>query len=449
MDFKGKKITVMGLGLLGRGVGDIAYLAERGGNLIVTDLKSQDDLASSIEQLKKFPDIKYTLGKHELSDFEDRDFILKAAGVPFDSEYITHAREKGIPIKMSTALFAKNTPATIVGITGTRGKSTTTFLIHHVLTEALKGSDRKVFLGGNVRGVSTLPFIDEAGAGDIAVLELDSWQLQGFGEEKLSPHISVFTTFMDDHLNYYRSDSIIASRDLYFNDKANIYRNQKEDDVLVVGEDISEKVSDAISKVVVAKRENVPSDWKIHIPGEHNKLNIACAIEALRAMGIEEEEIKNGIESFSGVEGRLQKIKEIHPSNTLGAGSIEIWNDNNSTTPDATIAALKALAPKPVVLIMGGADKNIDMSGLVSLIKGSTKKLILLPGTGTDRLLRDYQVTGRDIEKVLDLDQAVEIAVASATEGDAILFSPAFASFGLFKNEYDRNDQFVALINSL
>lgn len=426
----------MGLGLLGRGVGDIAFLAEKGADLLVTDLKSEQELASSLEMLRKFKNIKFTLGKHDVSDFENRDFILKAAGVPFDSLYIEHARSCGIPIKMSTALFAKYAPVTVIGITGTRGKSTTTILIHHVLEQVYKGTDKNIFLGGNVRGVSTLLFLDEAKQGDIAVLELDSWQLQGFGEEKLSPHIAVFTTFMPDHLNYYKNDL-----EHYFSDKAHIYKYQHADDTLVVGEDIEERIKDAPGKVIVGKREHVPDDWKIQIPGEHNKLNIACAIAALRLCNIDEEKIKAGVESYMGVEGRLQKIKEIK--------GVEIWNDNNATTPDATIAAIKALAPRPLVLIMGGADKNINMSGLVALLKGATKKVILLPGTGTDRLLREYDLVGRDIEQVANMKEAVEIAMVSATEGDAVLLSPAFASFGLFKNEYDRNDHFVVLVNEL
>jgi UDP-N-acetylmuramoylalanine--D-glutamate ligase len=319
-------------------------------------------------------------------------------------------------------------------------------LIHHILKQVYKDTDKTIFLGGNVRGVSTLPFLDDAKKGDIAVLELDSWQLQGFGEAKISPHISVFTTFMDDHLNYYKND-----RELYFNDKANIYLNQKENDVLVVGEDIQDRFIDhggnIKNRLIIAKRENVPEDWKIQIPGEHNKLNIACAVGALRALGINEEEIKIGVESYSGVEGRLQKIKDVILQDQSGV--VEIWNDNNATTPDATIAALKALAPKPVVLIMGGADKGIDMTELLKIVQGATKKIILIPGTGTDRLLREYEVKGRDIEEVETLSEAVEVAVASATEGDVILFSPAFASFGLFKNEYDRNDQFVELIKAL
>ena len=177
--FKGKKITVMGLGLLGRGIGDVAFLAEQGAELIVTDLKTADELAESLKPLKQFANITYVLGEHRLEDFRNRDFILKAAGVPFDSIYIAEAEKQGIPVEMSTALFAALTPATIVGITGTRGKSTVTHLLHTVLQEKYQGSETRVFLGGNVRGVSTLPFLAQAKKGDIAVLELDSWQLQG------------------------------------------------------------------------------------------------------------------------------------------------------------------------------------------------------------------------------------------------------------------------------
>src|SRR3989344_8267606 len=204
--FKGKKITVMGLGLLGRGVGDVAFLAECGAELIVTDLKTKEQLKESLEKLAKFKGIKYVLGEHRLEDFRNRDFILKAAGVPLDSVYIEEAKKNNIPVEMSAALFAKFSGLPIIGVTGTRGKSTVTHLIAHILESAGK----RVILGGNVRGVSNLQLLKEinppAGRADVAVLELDSWQLQGFGEAKISPHISAFTNFMQDHLNYYKNN---------------------------------------------------------------------------------------------------------------------------------------------------------------------------------------------------------------------------------------------------
>ena len=194
--FNGKKITVMGLGLLGRGVGDTAFLSECGADLIVTDLKSEQELAPSLRELEGYQNIKYVLGEHRLEDFTDRDMILKAAGVPLDSEYIDTAEGAGIPVEMSAALVTKLADATVVGITGTRGKSSVTQLLYHILSEA--GKD--VHLAGNVRGIATLPVLDQVNKDSIIVMELDSWQLQGFGTSHISPHIAIFTTFFADCL---------------------------------------------------------------------------------------------------------------------------------------------------------------------------------------------------------------------------------------------------------
>ena len=374
--FKGKKITVMGLGLLGRGVGDIKFLAEAGADLIVTDLKTQEVLQESLDILKDYKNIKYVLGEHCLEDFRHRDFILKAAGVPLDSIYIAEAQKNWIPIKMSASWFAELAKGVkIVGITGTRGKSTATVLIY----EILKRAGQKVFLGGNIRGVSTLAFLNEAKPGDVAVLELDSWQLQGFGEAELSPQVSVFTTFLDDHLNYYRSTSLTASRELYFGDKANIFKYQKKGDVCIFGEDLAGDSRFKIqgSGMRMAKKEMVPKDWRIQIPGEHNLLNIACAIEATRVLGVAPAIIREAIEEFRGVEGRLQDLGSFN--------GVKIYNDNNATTPDATVAALKALG-KNVILICGGSDKGLDMTALVNKIPKHCKAVILLPGSGSAKL---------------------------------------------------------------
>jgi UDP-N-acetylmuramoylalanine--D-glutamate ligase len=177
--FKGKRITVMGLGLLGRGVGDVEFLAKCGARLVVTDKKNVQELSESLEKLHEYSNITYHLGEHRMEDFTDADIVIKAAGVPLDSPEIAAAKKAGVPVYMSTALFAKmamEEGATIVGVTGTRGKSTTTQLIYHCLTLAKS----RVFLGGNVRGISTLSLLPDIKKGDIAVLELDSWQLQGF-----------------------------------------------------------------------------------------------------------------------------------------------------------------------------------------------------------------------------------------------------------------------------
>lgn len=432
--FRGKKVTQLGLGLLGRGLNDALFMLENGvADLIVTDKKSAKDLAPSVEKLKGYSNLTLRLGEHVLSDFENRDFILKGAGVPLDSPYIAHAREKGVPIEMDSSLCVKFLPegVTTIGVTGTRGKSTTTHLIAHILGGATsQDSGSKVFLGGNVRDMATLPLLGKVRSGDIVVLELDSWQLQGFGESHISPHISVFTTFMDDHLNYYGGD-----REKYFADKANIFKFQNENDFLIFGEGLDESKLDTKSKKLKARVADVPIDWKPQIIGEHNLLNIACAIKACRALGISEEAIKAGVESFGGVEGRLHFVKEVN--------GVKIYNDNNATTPKATIAALTSLE-KNIVLLCGGADKNVPLETVAEKINGVCKKVVLLKGSGSEKL----KPLLKDFVEADSLEEAVKKAYELCAPGDNLLFSPMFASFGMFNNEYERNDLFLKIVDS-
>jgi UDP-N-acetylmuramoylalanine--D-glutamate ligase len=325
-----------------------------------------------------------------------------------------------------------------IGVTGTRGKSTTTHLIEHIL----KTAGKSTLLGGNVRAVATLPMLKDIKPGDIAVLELDSWQLQGFGDSKISPHVAVFTTFMDDHMNYYGGD-----RAKYFADKANIYAFQKKGDTLVVGEEIAQVImqkKQGEGDVVVAHRESVPKEWDIKIPGEHNLLNIACAIEAVKAIGILEADIRAGVESFLGVEGRLQFVKEYR--------GVKIYNDSNATTPEATVAGLRALGNhRNVVLIMGGTDKNLDMTPLLEEVAQVCRAVAFFRESGTDKIKdKLMKLPGVQVVETETFEESVLKGVELAVSGDMLLFSPAFASFGrFFKNEYDRNDQFMKIITEL
>lgn len=431
--FRSKKITVMGLGLLGRGVGDAQYLAECGADLVVTDLKSREDLASSVRQLGSFSNIRFVLGGHNLEDFTSRDLIVKAAGVPLDSPYIAEARKNHIPVRMSADLFAELSGVPIIGITGTRGKSTVAHMIYAILKEA----KQPVLLGGNVRGVSTLALLREVKTTHMAVLELDSWQCQGFGEAKISPHIAIFTTFFSDHLNYYKNNL-----DAYLADKANIFLNQKSDDILILGAQVSDLLQKKYdnrmrSHITIASATDLPGDWELKIPGEHNRYNAAIARAAVRAHGIPDETSRRALESFSGVPGRLELVTE--------RSGVKIYNDTTATTPEATLAALHALNPVRPILIMGGTDKGLDMSALTVTLSTATKRIVLLAGTGTNRIR--HLLPAAPVYSVLT--DAVEDAVANAVSGDAILFSPAFASFGMFKNEYDRGDQFNAAIGIL
>lgn len=439
--FKGRKVTMMGLGLLGRGIGVAKFMAKYGAELIITDLKPREKLESSVEQLKEYEgQITYVFGEHRLQDFENRDLVIKSAGVPLVNEFIDHARSKGIPIEMDASLFVRLAPkgVTVVGITGTRGKSTTTHLIYHILETVGK----RAFLGGNVRGLATLPLLEEVKKGDFVVLELDSWQLQGFGEAKISPDVTVFTNLMPDHMNYYKNDM-----ERYFEDKANIFLYQNPGDVLVAGSEIlakiQEKYGEQVRSRVVGVKDGVPEVWKLKLEGKHNQINAALAVEAARAMGISEEIIKQAVEDFKPVEGRLEYMGEVR--------GVKIYNDNNATTPEATAAGLEAVATgKNIILIMGGADKGLDMRNLLEAVEKYCRGVMMLAGTGTERIKADIKsmdslVTSEN-ERLEDL---VEEAFRLAKPGDVILFSPAFASYSkYFENEYERNDLFVKCVRS-
>ncbi len=441
--FRGKKITLMGLGLLGRGVGDAAFLAECGAEVLVTDKKTTQELAESIQQLEKYASITYLLGEHRLEDFRHRDMIIKAAGVPLDSPYIREAEKAGIPVYMSTALFVQHTEATCVGITGTRGKTTVTMLIFEALKKAYETTDAHVYLGGNIRGVATLPLLATAKKGDIVVLELDSWQLQGFGDLGVSPHLSVFTTFLADHMNYYKNDTAA-----YFADKANIFCSQTADNVCVIGEQVASVMPQAYKNkiqahTIIASEKNLPKDWSLRIPGQHNRYNAGIAYAALHEFGVSDAAIKQVFESFAAVSGRLEKI--------ASAQGVDIYNDTNATTPDATVAALEAVSAagsKNVVLIFGGADKGLDMDALFAHIPSYCKALVLLPGSGTDRIRDTVALLGVHTVYAHSMHEATVAAFGLVQPGDTLLMSPAFASFGIFKNEYDRGDQFVTAIKN-
>jgi|SRR3989338_1721466 len=441
--FKNKKVTVVGLGLLGKRLGDIAFLAECGAHVLVTDIKTAKELAPSVKKLKKYKNIKYVLGEHRFQDFENKDFILKGQGVALDSPYIAHARKHGVPIEMDESLFVKlvkklSLQVKIIGVTGTRGKSTTTVLIY----EILKSSGLPVHLGGNIRGTAALPLLKEVKKGDIIVFELSSWQLQGFGEAKISPDISVFTNFMPDHMNYYKNDL-----KKYFGDKSYIYKFQKNKDMLVLGPQMKGKIKNKNSKIINAHVKDIPGSWQVgmqkeHLRGEHNLENITCAVAVARILKVPEKIIKNTVENFKGISGRLEFVKTIN--------GVDIYNDTNSCTPEATSAGLQTLGKKKnIILIMGGTDKNLELKNLVKDVKKYAKAVVLIPGNGTDRIRKDFQATKLPIYEKKNLKEITEKAFVLADKGDIILFSPAFTSFGMFNNEYDRGDKFMKIVKSL
>ncbi len=478
-DFKNKRITVMGVGLHGGGVGVIRFLAEQGAKILATDLKHKEDLNDSLEILKDLP-IEFILGEHRLQDFTDTDMIIKNPGVPEDSKFLKAAKEKGVVIESDIGIFFELCPAPIIAVTGTKGKSTTASLLAHTLSQHYP----QVILAGNIRS-SVLEKLPEITKDTIVVLELSSWQLADAKNHKKSPYVAIMTNLMQDHLNRYDSFSD------YVEDKKLIFKFQKEKDYLFLN--YSDPLLRDISKGVVSRiyfystdgdnllKEELPKfnqkarlgayaigkkifygaaqgeicDLKdIKLIGRHNLSNVLAAVSVADLYNIPAEKIKTALKTFKGLAGRLQLIDEI--------GGIKYINDTTATAPDAAIAAINSITEfystkknteaepdnKKIVLIAGGADKKLSFDEFAQAIAEKCKAVILLKGTATDKIEKILN-KHLPIKIVNSMEKAVNLATKEATRGDVILLSPGCASFGLFEHEFDRGEKFNKAVASL
>ena len=436
-DFKNKRVTVMGLGLHGGGVGVARFFAKQGAKVLVTDPKSKKELKKSIDELKGYK-VKYILGKHRVEDFKNADLIIKNPAVPKDSKYLEIAIKNKVPIETDVGLFFELcSRQKIIGITGTKGKSTTATLI----TKLLK-TRYKVVLAGNIRA-SALEELPRVTKNTIAVLELSSWQLEDLKKHKKSPRIAVITNIMPDHLNRHK-----GMRD-YIEAKKLIFKFQKPEDLLILNKD--DKIVRGFAKeakaqvVFYSKKQAVKYLKHTKLLGGHNLSNISAAATVAKLFKIPSFSIKKAFKNFKGIEGRLEFVKAIK--------GIKYYNDTTATTPEATIAALKSFNPviagqANIILIAGGTDKNLDFKKLAEVILARVKLLILLPGTATKKLKKEIK-RKKILVNARAMGEAVKIAHKNAEKGDIVLLSPGCASFGLFQHEFDRGKQFQIRIKNL
>ena len=436
-NYKKKNVLILGLGLLGRGVKDAIFFAQKEANVTVTDLKTAEELKESLEKLKGY-EIKYTLGEHKKADILNADLIIRNAGIPKDSKFLKLANQKKIKVEMDESLFAKYCPCPIIGITGTRGKTTTAFLIEKLLKDNLKG--KNIYLAGNIQGEATLPLIDKVTKNDLVVLELSSWQLQGFEKNKISPHIAIFTNVYPDHLNTYKTMKE------YIADKKIIYQFQKKTDYCIINKENSytnKLESEIPSNLIWFQKKDVPKDIDTKLSGKHNIENIAAVLAVANILEIPQDKAIKSIQGFKGVPHRFEFVRNINGINFI--------NDTTSTTPIAGQKALDSIS-SPIVLIAGGASKNLNLNALAKAITKKVKAVILLEGTATDELERKIKKNGGQnliIGRFTDFKEAIEKAYSLALPNDTVLLSPGAASFGMFQNEFERGDQFKKIVTQL
>lgn len=430
--YSNKKILIVGLGLQGGGAGVARFFSELGALITVTDKKNEEQLFQSINKLKYLP-ITFHLGGHHISDFFSADIIFKGPSVPWNLPEIKAAEEKGIPIEMELSFFAQYSPARMIGVTGTRGKSTTT----HIIYQLLKDNGFPVYLGGSIPGVSTISLLKTITKNDWIAAELSSWSLGGFHRKKISPHISVFTNFYPDHLNYYKTI------EEYLYDKKAIYLYQKKSDFLSANEKLKSVVEKDKPKGQIFYFNKNSFGYKHpYLKGEHNQENLSAALTVAKILRLDPLYCFKTIKSFSGLPMRQQIIGKKEKTVFI--------NDSTSTTPIATIKAIERLAGKKIILILGGNSKNLSFETLINqLIK--VEKIVLLAGSFTDEILP--KLKEKYPEKITpvfdDLEKATKEAyqLAYGLNNDAyVLFSPGATSFAMFNNEFHRGEEFTKIV---
>jgi UDP-N-acetylmuramoylalanine--D-glutamate ligase len=436
--FKGKKVLVFGIGILGGGVGVCEFFVNLGAKVTATDLKTREKLGDKVVNRLENLGVELVLGGHREKDILGSDLIIRNPGVPKNSKYLRLALKNKIPVTMDAALFAKLCPLPIIGITGTRGKTTTV----NILASILKEAGRNTLIGGNIPGKATLSLLWELEKQSKIVLELSSWALQGFISEKISPQIALITNIYPDHLNRYES------MQEYIEDKASIFKFQKSGGLLFLNKYNKNSMfyaSKAKTKVNYFSDEDLPLDWKLKVEGEHNRANAAAALTVARQLGVLDKFAKSALLSFKGVPYRLELIRN--------KNGILFVNDTTSTTPVATIAALKTFIDRSIVLIIGGASKNLPLGGLVDMLKKSSiREYIFVAGDGTEKLtklMKKQEIITDNYKVYSDLEKAINAAYKKAKKKDIVLFSPAFTSFAMFNNEFHRGDEFNRIVNSL
>ncbi|HHW00085.1 MAG TPA: UDP-N-acetylmuramoyl-L-alanine--D-glutamate ligase [Clostridiaceae bacterium] len=452
---KTKKVAVLGIGISNTPL--IKYLAKLGVDITAFDKADEDQLKETLNNLAGL-NVKYVLGKDYLSKLNGFDVIFKTPKVRFDIPELVKERERGAVVTSEMEVFVELCPAEIFAVTGSDGKTTTTTLIYNILKE----EGYRCWLGGNI-GTPLLDKIDEIKESDKVVLELSSFQLHTMQK---SPNIAVVTNMAPNHLDVHKS------MEEYIDAKKNIFRYQGQNDKVVLNYDNSITkgfAEEAKGKVVYFSRcgqtdsgavlENGRLVYKssgktleivnaddIVIPGEHNVENYLAAIAAV-IEHVKPETIKRVATTFKGVEHRIELAREVR--------GIKFYNDSIGTSPSRTMAGLKSFRQK-VILIAGGYDKNIPYDDMGEIMAERVKCLVLTGATGPkirDALLKEIERSGRgkDIPVFMckSLEEAVQTAYENAVSGDVVLFSPASASFDMFRNFEERGNKFKEIVNNL
>ena len=401
------------------GVALALHLTAEGQKVRVTDTKPADQLQSFVSQMPS--GIDYRLGGHDSSVLDGVDIVYASPGVPWDSDLLNDARAKHIPVSSEIDLFLKLCKGTVVGITGTNGKTTTTALTGEVLA----AGPRPVIVGGNI-GDTVLDRVHDITPEHWVVVELSSFQLESVQDPRL--HVGVILNITPDHLDRHRT------LDRYVDLKARAIEHA--DFALLNSRDplVKDLASRATGEVVWFDRHEPRPPMPL--PGRHNMQNALAAAAVGRIAGLTDDAINEAIRNFKGVEHRLELVGEWN--------GVRWYNDSKATNPDAGRVALTAFPETPVILIAGGYGSGFELGEWVTDVLAHTDAVILIGASAGElaEALRDHP----HVVRARSLDEAVDKAAQRAPSGGVVLLSPAYKSFDMFKDFEDRGNQFKQLV---
>ena len=449
-----RKIAIIGLGV--SNIPLIDYLYNKKARVTVFDDRNIEEIPKEIMDKITNYNFEFSFGPNSLEKLKGFDMILRSPScLPTKPELVKEA-ERGAIVTSEIELLMKMCPGKIIGVTGSDGKTTTTSMIYAILKKA----GLNAYLGGNI-GVPLFTKLEEMKPQDIIVLELSSFQLMGM---EVSPDISVITNITPNHLNIHKD------YEEYIDSKKNIYRFQDENGIVVLNYDneITRKCANEVKGKVIffsstEKLENgfivdenvikkCEDKVRTHIldtkdlilRGKHNYQNVCTALAATNSLVDINIAIK-AVKNFKPVEHRIEFIREID--------NVKWYNDSASSSPSRTLSGLNAF-DEDIILIAGGYDKNLDYTPLAKTIVEKVKTLILIGQTAGkifDAVKKELENQNKklDIYMCDTLENTIEIAKKSAKPGQVVLFSPASASFDMFKNFADRGNKFKNLVNAI
>lgn len=429
-ELAGRKVTLMGLGRHGGGVAAARWLANQGALVTITDLRDERALADSLLELNDVPIADWHLSGHREADFSKADLVVVNPAVRPDNRFVAVARAAELPVTSEIELFLERCPATVIGVTGSNGKSTTTAMIAAILM----AEGRRTWLGGNI-GHSLLGDLAAIAPTDYVVLELSSFQLDWLPSGARWPKIAVITNCTPNHLDWH------GTLEDYIAAKQRLLRHQTAGGTAILN--VADPLLRHWQHLARGRLFAVDSDRGVpalRVPGRHNRLNAALAAAAARAVGCSPQTIDKALASFRGLPHRLELVAEV-------AGR-RFYNDSMATTPESVIAALDTFAGG--WFLVGGHDKGFDYANLAARLAREANGVACY-GAVREKLaaLIARELTSCHVASFETLDDAIEWCWSQARASDAIVLSPACSSYDQFRDYRDRGARFIVLVRAL